>query len=90
VDWFRFWLQGYEDPHPAKADQYARCRELRKLQEVNEQKAITPEPARTECPSTTLQNVPHLLDSKAMSFRRSAILPMVLSSHRQLILRWLD
>src|SRR3546814_12668527 len=20
VDWFRFWLQGYEDPDPAKAD----------------------------------------------------------------------
>lgn len=22
LDWFRFWLQGYEDPDPAKADQY--------------------------------------------------------------------
>jgi hypothetical protein len=32
VDWFRFWLQGYEDPDPAKAGQYARWRELRKLQ----------------------------------------------------------
>ena len=35
VDWFRFWLQGYEDPDPAKAEQYARWRELRKLQEQN-------------------------------------------------------
>ncbi len=35
VDWFRFWLQDYEDPDPAKADQYARWRELRKLQEKN-------------------------------------------------------
>jgi dipeptidyl aminopeptidase/acylaminoacyl peptidase len=36
VDWFRFWLQGYEDPDPAKAEQYARWRELRKLQEANQ------------------------------------------------------
>ncbi len=36
VDWFRFWLQGYEDPDPDKATQYKRWRELRKLQEKNE------------------------------------------------------
>jgi len=35
VDWFRFWLQGYEDSDPSKKDQYARWRELRKLQEAN-------------------------------------------------------
>ncbi len=35
VDWFRFWLQGYEDPDPAKAEQYKRWRELRKLQPAN-------------------------------------------------------
>ena len=29
VDWFRFWLQDYEDPDPAKAEQYKRWRELR-------------------------------------------------------------
>jgi len=32
VDWMRFWLQDYEDPDPAKAEQYKRWRELRKLQ----------------------------------------------------------
>ncbi len=32
ADWFRFWLKGEEDPNPAKAEQYARWRELRKLQ----------------------------------------------------------
>lgn len=32
VDWFSFWLKGEEDPDPAKAEQYARWRELRKLQ----------------------------------------------------------
>jgi dipeptidyl aminopeptidase/acylaminoacyl peptidase len=32
VDWFCFWLQNYEDPDPAKAEQYARWRGLRKLQ----------------------------------------------------------
>jgi len=39
VDWFRFWLQGYEDPDPAKKDQYERWRGLRKMQEENEAKA---------------------------------------------------
>lgn len=29
VDWFRFWLQNYEDPDRAKAEQYTRWRELR-------------------------------------------------------------
>jgi len=38
VDWFRFWLQDYEDPDPAKAEQYARWRGLRKLQEENDAK----------------------------------------------------
>jgi dipeptidyl aminopeptidase/acylaminoacyl peptidase len=28
VDWFRFWLQGYEDADPAKAGQYKRWEEL--------------------------------------------------------------
>lgn len=31
VDWLRFWLQGHEDPDPAKAAQYARWRALPKL-----------------------------------------------------------
>jgi dipeptidyl aminopeptidase/acylaminoacyl peptidase len=35
VDWFSFWLQGYEDPDPAKGEQYARWRKLRRLQKVN-------------------------------------------------------
>ena len=29
VDWFRFWLQGYEDPNPIKKQQYAHWREMR-------------------------------------------------------------
>ena len=33
VDWFDFWLNGREDPVPSKAEQYARWRELRELQE---------------------------------------------------------
>jgi dipeptidyl aminopeptidase/acylaminoacyl peptidase len=36
VDWFCFWLKGEEDPDPAKAEQYARWRELRKLQEQDQ------------------------------------------------------
>lgn len=31
VDWFCFWLKGEEDPDPAKAQQYKRWRELRRL-----------------------------------------------------------
>jgi dipeptidyl aminopeptidase/acylaminoacyl peptidase len=29
VDWFRFWLQGYEDPDPGKAGQYRIWREMK-------------------------------------------------------------
>jgi dipeptidyl aminopeptidase/acylaminoacyl peptidase len=35
LDWFRFWLQSYEDPDPAKAEQYSRWRKLRELQAAN-------------------------------------------------------
>jgi hypothetical protein len=45
VDWFRFWLQGYEDPDPAKADQYMRWRALRKMQVENEKKSTVPHAA---------------------------------------------
>jgi dipeptidyl aminopeptidase/acylaminoacyl peptidase len=31
VDWFRFWLQRYEDPDPSKRDQYIRWRQLEEL-----------------------------------------------------------
>jgi hypothetical protein len=42
VDWFRFWLQDYEDPDPAKAEQYIRWHGLRKLQQENENERIPP------------------------------------------------
>lgn len=29
LDWFRFWLQGYEDPDPAKRKQYAHWRDMK-------------------------------------------------------------
>jgi hypothetical protein len=32
VDWFRFWLQDYEDPHPSKEKQYIRWRDMRAKQ----------------------------------------------------------
>lgn len=35
VDWFRFWLKGDVDSDPAKAEQYARWRELRNSQAKN-------------------------------------------------------
>jgi dipeptidyl aminopeptidase/acylaminoacyl peptidase len=30
LDWFRFWLQGYEDSDPAKRAQYAHWREMKR------------------------------------------------------------
>ncbi|HKZ74398.1 MAG TPA: hypothetical protein VJ011_10050 [Steroidobacteraceae bacterium] len=30
VDWFRFWLQDYEDADPTKAEQYGRWREWKR------------------------------------------------------------
>jgi dipeptidyl aminopeptidase/acylaminoacyl peptidase len=40
VDWFRFWMQGYEGKPPDyDPDQYVRWHELRKLQEQNEKKS---------------------------------------------------
>jgi len=41
VDWFRFWLKGEEDPAPVKTEQYARWRELRRLQVDNYENATT-------------------------------------------------
>jgi hypothetical protein len=38
LDWIRFWLKGEEDPDPAKAEQYARWRKLRELQEQGDPK----------------------------------------------------
>ena len=35
VDWYDFWLNGREDPDPAKAGQYERWRELRILHEAD-------------------------------------------------------
>lgn len=36
LDWFRFWLQDYEDADPAKAEQYARWRQFREQQRATE------------------------------------------------------
>jgi len=41
VDWFRFWLQDYEDTDPVKVEQYKRWRELRKMQAENDAKDKT-------------------------------------------------
>src|SRR3546814_5971803 len=42
VDWFRFWLQGYEDPDPAKAAQYARWHLMRSNLHESTQAAAGP------------------------------------------------
>lgn len=35
VDWFRFWLQGYERPNPENPDQYKRWEDLRELRDAD-------------------------------------------------------
>jgi dipeptidyl aminopeptidase/acylaminoacyl peptidase len=45
IDWFRFWLHGYEDPDPAKAGQYQRWRELRELQKNGRERLKRPRSA---------------------------------------------
>jgi hypothetical protein len=47
-DWFRFWLQGYEDPDPAKAEQYKRWRELKKMQDEMRESRLHLKPPRIE------------------------------------------
>lgn len=36
VDWFDFWLNGHEDPDPSKAEQFARWRKLREMQNAKQ------------------------------------------------------
>jgi dipeptidyl aminopeptidase/acylaminoacyl peptidase len=40
VDWFRFWLQDYEDPDPTKAEQYKQWAHMRKVQAVANKEPI--------------------------------------------------
>lgn len=41
LDWFDFWLQGKEDPDPAKAEQYKRWEAMRAKQQANSTAAPT-------------------------------------------------
>jgi dipeptidyl aminopeptidase/acylaminoacyl peptidase len=46
VDWFRFWLKDEEDSDPAKAEQYAQWRHLRKLQQEQDRKSALQDPSK--------------------------------------------
>jgi dipeptidyl aminopeptidase/acylaminoacyl peptidase len=39
VDWYRFWLQGYEDPDGSKKEQYKRWEHLRELRDADDKAA---------------------------------------------------
>jgi dipeptidyl aminopeptidase/acylaminoacyl peptidase len=39
LDWFRFWLEDWEDPDPSKSEQYARWHQLRAIREAQPQKS---------------------------------------------------
>jgi dipeptidyl aminopeptidase/acylaminoacyl peptidase len=43
VNWFRFWLQDYEDPDPGGKDQFVRWRHLRDLQNAEDKAATQPQ-----------------------------------------------
>lgn len=51
LDWFRFWLQSYEDPETGKAEQYSRWRKLRELRDADRARAGSA-PAATRSPPT--------------------------------------
>ena len=55
VDWFRFWLQTYEDPDPKKTDQYVRWRGLRKMQQQIDQKSAGLKPSESNTNSKSEQ-----------------------------------
>jgi dipeptidyl aminopeptidase/acylaminoacyl peptidase len=42
VDWFRFWLEGEEDPDPAKATQYKRWQDLQQLGKRDSERLAVP------------------------------------------------
>jgi dipeptidyl aminopeptidase/acylaminoacyl peptidase len=42
VDWYRFWLQGYERPSPEDPEQYKRWKHLRDLQDAEDKAASQP------------------------------------------------
>lgn len=46
VDWYRFWLQGYERPNPEDPDQYRRWEHLRELQDAEDKAASQPTTAK--------------------------------------------
>jgi Prolyl oligopeptidase family len=54
VDWLRFWLQGYEDPDPAKAVMYARWRRMRDDWCSHDPKCVRP-PGGSESAAETRQ-----------------------------------
>jgi hypothetical protein len=47
VDWFRFWLQGYEDTDPTKKNQYKRWEHLRELQDAEDMASVNQGPRST-------------------------------------------
>jgi dipeptidyl aminopeptidase/acylaminoacyl peptidase len=43
IDWFRFWLQGYERPNPEDPDQYKRWEHLRELRDADAKATAQPQ-----------------------------------------------
>jgi hypothetical protein len=62
VDWFRFWMQGFERPGAEDPDQYARWRALRELYRRNERNSvsISRDAEEKESSSSTRDSLPCL------------------------------
>jgi dipeptidyl aminopeptidase/acylaminoacyl peptidase len=48
LDWYRFWLQGYERPNPDDPDQYKRWEHLRELQDAEDKPAGIASPTKPQ------------------------------------------
>jgi dipeptidyl aminopeptidase/acylaminoacyl peptidase len=51
VDWYRFWLQGYERQNPEDPDQYKRWDHLRELRDADEKATFGQPPTQTITPN---------------------------------------
>jgi hypothetical protein len=56
VDWFAFWLNGYERPHPEDSDQYKRWERLRELRDADYKAVGIPLPDSAQQPKDPMPN----------------------------------
>ena len=80
VDWFRFWLQGYEDPDPVKAGRVCSLAQVEVDAIAGQEVASYPEYGDSEIPAGALE-------FQALRQAASLLLPVLVCS-RRLLERW--